>query len=80
MTRSARNRPREVWLARTSIHVATAGRSPVLRQHALGPDHRVATEAATIGAPMGPPLPGLASRPLDSRSAVECLPWAHRIP
>ena len=80
MTRSALNRPREVWLGRTSIHVATAGRSPGLRQHALRPAHRVGIEAATIGAPMGPPLPGLASRPLDSRSAVECVPWAHRIP
>ena len=80
MTRSALNRPRDVWLARTSIHVATAGRSPVLRQHALGPDHRVAIEAAPTGAPMGPPLPGLASRPLDPRSAVERVPWAHRIP
>ena len=52
--------------------------SPVLRQHDLATEHRVRTEAAAAGTPLGPPLAGLGSVPLTAPRVVQCLPWPRR--
>lgn len=50
----------------------------LLREHRLGKANPAATIATAVGAPLGPSIPGLESRPLTLTQVVRGLPWPRR--
>ena len=52
--------------------------NPVLREHFFSPGTPELWARIAVGAPLGPPLEGLVSRPMTVKGVVDCLPWARR--